>query len=347
MWPAQSQGTNRIFVILPVFEDRESLALLAEKLSGCIKSGLVLVVVDDGSVGSPVQQEDLKATFEQAEIIRLVRNMGHQRAIAIGLSHVVTRHFSEQNVSNSSENSVIIVMDADGEDRPENVETLLTALAQDNVDVVVAQRRWRPESVWFRLFYQFYRVIFWLLTGKTLRFGNFMALKVRSARRLAAMGELWIHLAGAVLVSRLRRMDLALDRGTRYAGRSKMNLVSLALHGFRAVTVFAEDVLVRVGVACAVASTACIVLGLTVITLKLAGLATPGWFSISLGVLVMLLLQMGALALMMLLLSGVANVAATAPPDHRRFIDRIEFVPSTVPISLMQRGTQAIVRNPN
>src|SRR5262249_1540529 len=110
---------------------------------------------------------------------------------------------------------------------------------------------------------------------------------------------------------------------------------------------FAEDVLVRVGVACAVASTACIVLGLTVITLKLAGLATPGWFSISLGVLVMLLLQMGALSLMMLLLSGVANVAATAPPDHLRFIDRIEFVRSTVPISLMQRGTEAIVRNPN
>jgi hypothetical protein len=345
MWPVQSHATKRVFVILPVFEDRQSLAVFAEKLGACLTAGLVLVVVDDGSVRWPVQREDLRGPFEQAEIIRLVRNMGHQRAIAIGLSHVVARYFSEQNVDDLCADSAIIVMDADGEDQPEDIETLLTALDQDDVDVVVAQRKWRPDSFWFRLFYRFYRAIFLLLTGRTLRFGNFMALKIRSARRLAAMGELWIHLAGAVLVSRLRRVDLALDRGTRYAGSSKMDFVSLALHGFRAVTVFAQDVLVRVGVACAVASTGCVALGLTVIALKLAGLATPGWFSISLGVLIMLLLQMGALALMILLLSGVANVAATAPPDHRRFIARIELL-RVMPISLMQKGAEAIVRNP-
>ena len=60
---------------------------------------------------------------------------------------------------------------------------------------------------------------------------------------------------------------------------------------------------------------------------------------------VMVLLQMGALGLMLLLLSGVANVAATAPPDHRRFIARIELL-RVMPISLMQKGAEAIVRNP-
>src|SRR5262245_52912902 len=287
MSPAQSRGINRVFVVLPVFEDRQSLAILAESLSACIPAGLVLVIVDDGSVRWPVQQEDLKAPFERAEIIRLVRNMGHQRAIAVGLCHVLTQYFSKKNV----EDSAIIVMDADGEDRPEDIETLLTALDQPNVDVVVAQRKRRPGSLRFRLHYLLYRTIFFLLTGKAIRFGNFMAMKVRSARRLAGMGELWIHLAGTVLVSRLRRVELPLDRGTRYAGGSKMNFFSLALHGFRAVTVFAEDVLVRVGAACAVAALACVTFGLTVTALKLAGLATPGWFSIASGVLVMLLLQ--------------------------------------------------------
>ncbi|MEN3967503.1 hypothetical protein VOJ73_14390, partial [Mammaliicoccus sciuri] len=53
-----------------------------------------------------------------------------------------------------------------------------------------------------------------------------------------------------MLNSKLRVSTCALDRGPRYAGRSKMNFVGLALHGFRALMVFAEDVLVRVGIAC-------------------------------------------------------------------------------------------------
>ena len=65
------------------------------------------------------------------------------------------------------------------------------------------------------------------------------------------MEELWLNLAGCVLTSKLRVKTLDIDRGKRYNGESKMNFVSLTLHGFRALMVFAEDVLVRVGIICA------------------------------------------------------------------------------------------------
>ena len=56
-----------------------------------------------------------------------------------------------------------------------------------------------------------------------------MALKPKAAKRLVAMQELWIHIAGCVLTSKLRIDNCLLDRGSRYAGQSKMNFVGLAL----------------------------------------------------------------------------------------------------------------------
>ncbi len=104
--------------------------------------------------------------------------------------------------------------------------------------------------------------VFLLLTGRTISFGNFMALKPAAVRRLAVMQELGTHVAATVLTSRLRLDLCPIDRGARYAGRSRMNFTSLVLHGCRAMMIFAEDVLLRICLLCfavAVVSVACIV----------------------------------------------------------------------------------------
>jgi polyisoprenyl-phosphate glycosyltransferase len=125
--------------------------------------------------------------------------------------------------------------------------------------------------------------------------------------RLAAMHELWIHLAACLLASRMRMAGCPLDRGRRYAGRSKLNFVSLALHGFRGLMVFAEDVLVRVGIACAMVAGFSLAGMAAAVVLKLIGLATPGWFSVALGILLVVLLQTGTLTLTMLMLTGLVR----------------------------------------
>ncbi|HHW4681224.1 MAG TPA: hypothetical protein ACQGQX_07005 [Xylella taiwanensis] len=78
-----------------------------------------------------------------------------------------------------------------------------------------------------------------------------------------------------MLNSKLRVSTHALDRGIRYAVRSKMNFVSLALHGFRALMVFVEDVLVRVDIACTVIAGSSIFGGGLALVLKMFGYATP------------------------------------------------------------------------
>ena len=103
-----------------------------------------------------------------------------------------------------------------------------------------------------------------------------------------------------------------------------MNFVGLALHGFRALMVFAEDVLVRVGIICAFVALFTVAASLLAIALKLAGFATPGWFSVALGILLLVFLQTGALTLMTLMLTGVVRAGAPNQIDYRAYIDVVK-----------------------
>jgi glycosyltransferase involved in cell wall biosynthesis len=299
-----------VVVVAPVFEDAPSLQRLLAGLKTALGPGLRAVVVDDGSVLAPVRVEQLRDAGVEGVVIQLKRNLGHQRAIAVGLSYAAD-HYPD---------CLSVIMDSDGEDRPETVPELLVALVEQRADVVVAQRRNRAEGLQFRAFYAVYKLVFKLLTGRAISFGNFMAITPAGLRRLTSMQELWIHVAGSVLLSRLRLDFRPIDRGTRYAGESRMNFVSLALHGFRALMVFAEDVLVRVGIACTLVAALSIIGGLAAVVLKVLGIATPGWFSVAIGILFLVFLQTGTLTLVTLMLTGIVRGGAVSRTDYRDFV---------------------------
>lgn len=308
-----------LVVVTPIFEDREVASRLFAELVETCGSGLYIVAVDDGSVREPIEPAALASAGANGAILRLKRNVGHQRAIAIGLGYI-------NDVL--SDTGCVVIMDSDGEDMPSTIVDLRSTLESGDVDVAVAQRRSRVESLKFRVFYTIYKRIFGLLTGRSISFGNFMAMKPAAARRLGAMQEVWTHVAASVLGSKLRIALCPLDRGPRFAGRSKMNFVGLVLHGFKALMVYAEDVLVRVGVMCAVVSTLSVLAAGVAVALKLTGYATPGWLSMALGVLFLVFLQTGALTLMTLMLSGVLRGGALAVNSYRDYIDRVILVQS-------------------
>jgi len=303
-----------LVIVTPVFEDVEASNRLFLELREELGAHIYLVVVDDGSVRQPVDVASLRLAELKGVIVKLKRNVGHQRAIAIGLSYVA------DCIPNASQ---VIIMDSDGEDVPSTVKLLLTSLEHADVDVVVAQRKSRVETLSFRAFYMVYKLLFKLLSGRTINFGNFMALKPAAVKRIACMQELWIHLAGCVLSSKLRIANCPLDRGPRFAGQSKMNFVGLALHGFKGLMIFAEDVLVRVGITCSILAVLSILASLVAIGLKLFSYSTPGWFSVALGIIFLVFLQTGALTLMTLMLTGVVRGGLLTKVIYLDFIDNI------------------------
>jgi polyisoprenyl-phosphate glycosyltransferase len=307
-------------IITPVFNDRPALLALLSELQRLSVPIARVVIVEDGSLEEATRPEDLHGYRFDIELVSLVRNVGHQRAIAIGLVHMVA----------SGGAGRVVVMDSDGEDRPQDVAPLLRTLEEGRCDVVVAQRRKRQEGLRFRILYQLYRSIFGLLTGQQIRFGNFCALNRRAVARLVHMQELWMHLPACLIASRLARRHVATDRGKRFFGVSKMNYVSLVVHGLRSVAVFVESVLTRIILVCAVLAGSSIVLIVVAVAAKLLGLATPGWMTTAVGSLVGFLVQTATLALISVLLAiNTRNTSGVFPlREATAFIERVDLIPA-------------------
>ena len=286
-----------LVIVTPVYEDTESFYQLAQKIESIYQDQATLLAVEDGSLHHLIDLKQCPSTMS-LHVLRLKRNVGHQKAIAIGLSYL------EDKLSDTTK---VVVMDSDGEDRPETINELTKSLEQDNVDIAASVRKSRVESFKFKLFYQVYRLIFRLLTGHNIRFGNFMALKMSAMKRLLTYAELPTHVAGTVILAKCRINTVPIDRGPRYAGQSKMNFAGLVLHGLRALMIFADFVLVRLGLASLIFIVIITFVIMATIFLKSIGMATPGWFSIALGMLTLLLIQIAAFVLMFLMTSHSKN----------------------------------------
>jgi glycosyltransferase involved in cell wall biosynthesis len=301
-----------LVIVTPVYDDVDACRRLFEELTSELEGDFIVVVVDDGSVLWPIDSSLLEEAGLGGVVIRLKRNVGHQRALAVGINYVA-EHMPE---------AVCVLMDADGEDAPTTIRLLTEPLRFPDVDISVAERGSRFETLNFKIFYLIYKTLFYILSGRRISFGNFMALKPASVRRLAAMQELWIHVAATTLVSKLRLAFHPINRAPRYAGKSSMSFGSLVLHGFRALMVVAEDVLIRVGIACIIMAIAALSAIILSIVLKFFGFSTPGWFSTALGLLMLILMQTATLALITLMLTGVVR-GNMVPVDYRDFIEKV------------------------
>lgn len=288
------KGRKMIGIVIPVFNDWESLNRLIRKLndqSATLKFDFHIFVVDDGST-EPRHLDYLSTTsgISEVQLIRLFGNIGHQRAIAVGL--VVASRIEEIEA--------VVVMDADGEDRPEDVSRLAAAWSENTNRIVVAQRGERSEGLAFRFFYAIYKQIFRIMTGQKIDFGNFCLLPRELLRALTYNPSIWNSLPAAITRSRIPYTAVRVARGTRLAGKSKMNFESLVVHGMSAIAVYADVVLLRILLgACMLAGV--VVFALTGIVAIRFGTdwAMPGWASYLAAALTTMFLQA-------LLMSGIA-----------------------------------------
>lgn len=300
---------NRIAVISPLFNDWDCLPSFLAELGALSEQDLIVdaFIVDDGSTQSPVQASKLDvAGLRRLEIIRLGDNLGHQRAIAVGLV----------SVSERQEHDAIVVMDADGEDDPTNIPNMIHAWSAMPESVVVAQRRSRTDGVRFRAFYTAYKILFRLLTGERLDFGNFSVLSPVAARRLSLMPELWNHYPATVMVSRLVVERLPLDRRQRYSGQSQMNFTSLVNHGLSGIAAFLNRVFTRLIIFAGALIAVFTSLAFAAIVIRLAaGVPIPGWAALGGSVALIGAIQVTAVLLVLAFMTLSTRSIYSPPPS--------------------------------
>lgn len=245
-------------IVSPVFNDWTAAARLLAELDAALASepgSWRVLLVNDGS-SEPIPEGFPRrefSTLKAVDVLHLRRNVGHQRAIAIGLVHV---HLNEPC-------DAVVVMDADGEDRPSDVPKLMERFRQHGGKrIVFAARAKRLESWVFQFFYHTYRLVHRIFTGDPVRVGNFSVLPREALSQLAVIPEIWNHYAASVIRWRLAWDSIPIARGARYSGRSKMRPIGLLLHGLSAIFVYGEIVGARLFAA-----------SLSLVALAAAGLA--------------------------------------------------------------------------
>jgi glycosyltransferase involved in cell wall biosynthesis len=312
-----------VLLVIPVLDDWQSVDTLCRSLNSVFQSHLeyeprILLIDDGSSTRAILSSAENCSAIRSIQVLHLKRNVGHQRAIAIGLAYV-QEHLKAQ---------FVVVMDGDGEDRPDHVPELLKALAASRGSVVFAERRKRFATLGFRISYVAYRVLHRILTGRSIRYGNFSVMHYSALSRLTIMSELWTHYAAAVVISRLPFTTIQLDRGNRYAGTTRMNMDSLVLHGLAAIALY-PSVIIRVLAGSMFVGLLAIVVAVTVTIIRLTtDYAIAGWTSSMLWIAVTLFSMTTLLSLVFVFTNLALRSLATYIPkrDYPHFVDNVEIL---------------------
>jgi len=310
----------RLVVLVPVYDDATAAALLLAQLEESFAGSdvvLRVIFVDDGSPTPLAQQMRLPPGL-RAEVLRLRRNVGHQRAIALGTAHV------HEHVPCDA----MLVMDSDGEDRPQDAARLVARCRELSSDrIIFAERTRRSESALFQIFYRLYQLLHWMLTGIRVRVGNFSVVPAGRLAALVTLPGLWNHYAAAIFQARLPRELIPSTRGTRSSGLSKMNFVALVIHGLQAISVFIEIVTLRLLLAAGGLAGVC---GMLVVLSLVLPFAVPLWAALFLGGLFVagLCVAFGCFALTLGILSQRNSLDFVPSRDYHLFIEGVECVSS-------------------
>ena len=162
-------------------------------------------------------------------------NKGHARCNAFGIRHV----YQKEKFDN------LILMDADGEDRPIEIKSLLEKIISDPNSSVVAKRVKRSEGYIFQLLYQIHKIITFLFTGKNINFGNYSCLTKQDVETLSNKASLWSSYSGTLKKYIKKLNEVNSTRGLRYFGPSQMSFYKLLIHSFSIIAVFKYQVIFR------------------------------------------------------------------------------------------------------
>ena len=229
---------KKIIILIPVFNDWESLIKLIKEINESIKDYNsvhfeCLVVNDASTVNQPnlVKPNNIKSL----QILNMKKNKGHARCNAFGIRYV----FKNKEFNN------LILMDGDGEDRPIEIKNLVNEILKNPKNSVVAKRVKRSEGPFFKFLYLMHKVITYVFTGKSIRFGNYSCLTKQDVEKLHSDASLWSSYSGSVKKNLKHLSEVNSIRGSRYFGPSKMSFFKLLIHSFSIISVFKYQVFLR------------------------------------------------------------------------------------------------------
>ena len=229
---------KKFIILIPLYNDWNSVFKLLKEIDLQIvkwnASVSILIVNDASTEDKPIE----KLSFNKIKSVRIInmkKNRGHARCYAAGLKFLTERE----------DFNYVILMDGDGEDRPEELDSLFKKSGDNPLKTVTADRIKRSEGFLFKLMYEFHKILTYVFTGKLIKFGNYSCLPREMAVKLAKEASTWSSFSGSVTKIVSERISIPSTRGQRYFGQSQMSFFNLLVHSFSIIAVFKISVIVR------------------------------------------------------------------------------------------------------
>ena len=242
--------------LIPVYNDWKNLQILLEKIDLQVQELNyqfdVIILNDFSSINHNINVKNFKK-IKHLKIINFNKNLGSQRAIAIGLKYIY-------EINKNSDEKIIIVMDSDGQDDPGILDKIIKIYENSPNKVITINRSQRSEPLWFKILYEIHYHVLIIFSGRKIRYGNYILLinsfllsqsadslfqlgSLDKLKKILSNGDLWAAYSAAISKSYKLTHKFFHKRNPRYSGSAKMNLYKLFIHSLRIFSVFKYQVL--------------------------------------------------------------------------------------------------------
>ncbi|MDP3115389.1 MAG: glycosyltransferase family 2 protein [Candidatus Cloacimonadaceae bacterium] len=151
---------NLISVVIPLYNTRDCLEMLYSRLLESLNETLAdfeIIFVDDNSPQADhILISKISKKDERVKLVKLSRNFGQQAAISCGISY--------------AKGDWVVVMDADLQDRPEEISSLYQK-ALEGYDIVFTEVNSRRDNIIKKLYSKAFHTLFAYLTGSMANYG--------------------------------------------------------------------------------------------------------------------------------------------------------------------------------
>ena len=214
-------NTTKISVVIPVYNDEAVLLELCRRLwivLDTLQLPYEVLLIDDGSRDNSASLlERLALQYPFLTAILLTRNFGQFNAIRCGL----------ENTSGE----LIIIMDSDLQDRPEDIPLLLKALETNGTDMAIAQWSSRKDSFFKLLGSKLFNLVVNKITNVHYlpRLGVFRIIKRKVIEQLIHIPERSASLLSLMYWAGFTYVPVPMERDARFAGNSSYSIPRMML----------------------------------------------------------------------------------------------------------------------
>jgi hypothetical protein len=225
-------------ILIPLYNDWKSVYKLLDEIdiqTNNWDAEVSVVIINDASTE---EKSDLNKRFKKIRSIKILNmkeNRVHQRCIATGFKYIC----------NNEDFDWVIVMDADGEDRPEELNAFFKKTIENPSMTITGNRFKRSEGLVFKTLYEIHKLLTLIFAGKLIKFGNFSCLPRNHVKQLILKPYLWNSYSSSIVKTINERTFIPSIRGLRYVLPSKMNFIGLVFHSLSIISVFRNTVILR------------------------------------------------------------------------------------------------------